>query len=383
MAEWSFAVGPWRAGLLQGQLRGAKSRKVTFRLSSAGNSEASCEINGRSHEASLVQELVTDLHAFRRERPGLRRDRLYRGRIGKTNDKLTRVSHRVTVPSLDYRAVLDRRNLMSGSKVSWAATDDLGTVALGLLEQAQNKTGGSYGITPGVASVLGVVAGSREFKLGDSISAKIQELAESPVGFDWDITPALDPASAAMQLDMWSPQRGLDRGVVVEYGKAVAEFDRTVDSSTYANADRLSGTAPDGSQTPPAIQERVVPDIASRPEGRWDKAYGTPVTTGDALVARADWQIADSQVIQPSYVLTMQEGWWEGPGHVWLGDPVTFRAKSGPRIQIDTRLRVEELAVDIGDDGGENVQLTIGAPRPDYRKRSADVEQRLSTLERR
>lgn len=371
--RWTFAIGPSTGGL--DRVLSARGRKANFKLNASA--DASCTIDGRDPAAAYVDELATDLHVFRAPAPGQPAERMFRGRIGKSGDDLDGNTHTVAIPALDYRAVLARRRLMSGSQITWTGID-LATIAMGLVTQAQNKTGGNYGITPRGGTV-GVTA-TRTYKLGDAITDKIQELSEQEDGFDWDITPVDD---SALVLDIWPGQRGTDRGVTLEWGSGgpIAKLSREVDSSTFSNAVRVNGTAPDGSQTEPAIQERLSDDIATAPEGRWDSVHGETITTTPALSDRADWRISESQVVQPSYSITLRRGFWRGPSHIWLGDPVRLIVNSG-RLHVDTSVRVQELSVTISDNGQEDVTVKLGPARPDYKNRATLLERRLLDLER-
>lgn len=374
-AEWSFVLGPASGGMSR-ELSRARSRKCSFKLEDP--SEASCELDGRHPEASFLTELATDLHVLRAPRRGARKERLYRGRIGKSGDSFGPDAHTVAVPSLDYRAVLSRRNLMSGSRQVWAQVDQA-QIAMGLIEQAQRHPGGDYGIMIGRSPVTGVLR-DRSYDLGDSIGDRIQELSEVIDGFDWDITST---SASGLALDIWYPQRGTQlEGIVLEFGGAVVSGTRSVDSGDYANHIRAKGTQPEGGGTEPAIQERVAADIASRPEGRWDKTFGESITTTKALEERADWLLDHAQTVTPTYSLRLRSGWWRGPSHLWLGDTVGVRVRSG-RLRVDTQLRVHQIDVDISDEGDEDVTVTVGGPKPDYRRRATSIEKRLMLLERR
>lgn len=375
MSAWTFALGPPApGGGTDWELTAAKGRKVTFRLS--GNSEASFTLDGRHGDATKIVELATDLHVLRADQPGVPADRLFRGRIGPTDDDVTANTHRMNVTALDYRALLQRRTLYSDSTLSWSGLEQA-LIAWNLLQQTQIRPGGNLGITQGVGTSTGV-ARDRTYEAGDSIGQRVQELSEVIDGFEWDIST---PSPTELKLDIW-PQRGTDRGVILEFGGLAASIRRTVDPGEYANALRLTGQQPEGGGTEPTPAERAAADIATRPEGRWDRASGTNIVLQDSLNDRADWQLADSQVVRPAYVVKLKAGAWRGPNHIWLGDPVRLVVRSG-RLMVDTSLRVQEVAVDIADDGNESVTLSIGRPRPDYRLRASATEQRLSELERR
>ena len=374
--EWSFLIGAATGGMTH-ELTRARSRKCSFKLTEP--SEVSCEVDGRHPEAAHLIELATDLHVLRAPQQGARKERLYRGRIGKSGDTFDTDTHSVTVPSLDYRAVLQRRHLLHGSQQVWTQQDQA-AIAFGLIQQAQRLPGGDYGIVMG-SSPTGVLR-DRSYDLGDNIGERIQELSEVIDGFDWDVTSTSD---TGLQLDIWHPQRGVTLpGIVLEFGGAVASGSRTVDSGDYANHIRVTGSQPEGGGDGPQPEERPFPGTPwePRPEGRWDKTYGEPITTQPALAERADWLLDQAQVVTPTYSLKLRRGWWRGPGHLWLGDAVTVRIRSG-RLRVNTQLRVHQVDVDISDDGTEDVTLTVGGPKPDYRRRAAEIEKRLASLERR
>lgn len=375
--QWSFVLGPATGGMTR-ELSRARARKCSFKLTEP--SEVSCELDGRHAEAGYLAELATDLHVLRAPHHGARKERLYRGRVGQSGDTFGADTHTVTVPSLDYRAVLQRRHLMSGSQQIWTQADQA-EIAYGLVQQAQRLPGGDYGIVMGRAPSTGIRR-DRSYDLGDNIGERIQELSEVIDGFDWDVTST---SGTGLQLDIWHPQRGVTLpGIVLEFGGAVASGSRTVDSGDYANHIRVTGSQPEGGGDGPQPEERPFPGTPwePRPEGRWDKTYGESITTQPALAERADWLLDQAQVVTPTYSLKLRRGWWRGPGHLWLGDSVTVRIRSG-RLRVNTQLRVHQIDVDISDDGTEDVTLTVGGPKPDYRRRAAAIEKRLASLERR
>jgi hypothetical protein len=376
VSRWQYIVGP-AAGGREWSLTEAKGRKLNAKLTAP--SEAALTINGRDPLAARVEELRTDLHVLRRDDDGQSRA-LFRGRIGPTGDVVDETSHTVTVRALDYRAVLARRMLWSNSQLAWAGADQA-AIAWGLVQQTQIRPGGPLGIVRGLGQTTGIMR-DRTYEAGDSIGDKIQELSEVVDAFDWDVTPT---SSWQLDLDLWHPQRGEDRSVVLQHGGAlVASVSRDIDPAEYANAVRGSGSAPEGGGAEPPPVEREAADIASRTEGRWDRATGhTGITTTPALVDRTDWQLAESEVIQPSYTVKLRRGAWRGPGHIWLGDTVRLIVMSG-RLRVDARLRVQEFDITPSDDAeDEDVALTVGAPKRDYRRRATALERRLADLERR
>lgn len=372
---WQFVIGPASGGH-EVALTAATRRRLTVRLTSP--SEASFVINGRHSQAAAVDELASDLHVlYTPPAPGARTVLLYRGRIGPTGDDLDETTHGLTVSSMDYREVLSRRILYASSTLAWTATDQA-EIAWQLISQTQSRAGGHLGISKGVGHPAGVLR-DRTYEAGDSIGERIQELSEVIDGFDWDIRPA---SASALALDIWGA-RGADRGVVLEHGGLVRTVRREVAVTDYANSIRVTGdqTGP----TPPTPQERTATDIATRPEGRWDRALTAPgIVTTATLAERADWLLDDAQVVQPSYTLGLRAGGWAGPEHLWLGDTVLLVIQSGRLAVAGVPLRVQELAFGLPDDGGpETVQVTVGRPRPNFNRRPGEILRRLADVERR
>lgn len=372
--RWQFVVGPaWGGHELA--LTEAKSRRFVARLTDP--SEVGFSLNGRHAQSSAIGALYTDTHVLWTSDAGDTRT-LFRGRNGSRADRITDTEHTTEVTVLDYRAVLARRILYSGDTLTWTATDQA-EIAWGLLQQTQARVGGDLGISKGWSGTTPTgVFRDRTYELRDPIGERIQELSEVIDGFDWDISPV---SASGLELDIWYPQRGSDRGVVLEYGGLVASASVEVNPGDYANAISMTG---DDNATPPVTAvDREASDLAGRPEGRWDKAFGdTGLTTQAALDERADWQIATSQIVTPTITLTLRQDAWEGPDHIWLGDPVQVVIVSGG-LYVNESLRVYEMAFGIGDNGDESVELTVGGPKPDPRRIPSLVHRRLTNLERR
>jgi hypothetical protein len=373
--RWQFLLGP-AAGGRDLSLTEAHARKFTARL--ADPSEVAFTLDGRHPQAAAVAELAVDVHVLWSPTTGPTRT-LFRGRAGTTGDTVGADTHTLDVTALDYRAVLNRRRLYSTSTLTWAATDQA-EIAWQLLTQTQIRPGGDLGISRGAGNPTGVVR-DRTYEAGDSVGEKIQELSEVIDGFDWDITPV---SASALALDVFYPRRGTDRGVVLEYGGAVTAVRRDVSSADYANAVRYTGGQTDDAV--PVVTTPVELDadaIATVAQGRWDAVFGDDgLILQSTLADRAAWQLAQAQVVQPTYTLTLRPGYWRGPTHIWLGDTVRLVLMSG-RLRVNEQMRVQEMAFEIGDDGADGLSITVGGRRPDYRRRASSTERRLRDLERR
>lgn len=368
--EFQILLGP-RSGGYQAELSRAKNRKLSVRLEDP--SEFSFDINGREAEATRLQELETDVHV-RWVNPANPLDRqiLFRGRLGTTQDNLTEDEHQISCTVLDYRALLRRRILYSDRQLTWTGVDQ-GEIAWGLLQQTQALNGGNLGIVKGWEGTTPTgYTQDREFEAGDIIADKIREVGEVEDGYEWDIVPV---SASALVLQIWSPQRGNDHGVVLEFGGAVSRLTREVRPAAYANALRQTGADELNAA------ELEAPDISAT--GRWDAVFGDgKLEPQECVDKRAAWQLAESQVIRPTYTVILREGEWHGPEHIWLGDPVRLIIRSG-RLATDVRLRVYGIQFDISDEGPAQVTLTLDRPPQDPRWEASEQDRRITNLERR
>lgn len=361
---WQWVIGPASGGHTMAIAQNTE-RTATFQLTNPSTS--AFKVLGSSPAAMAITELASDLHLIR--------DRVYldRMRIGPSTDTLDASRDDAEFHALNYRDLLARRRLYDDSTLTYTGVDRAQLVWQ-LIQQTQGRSGGQLGITQGNTPTLGVT--TQTFSAGDAIGEQIQNLSavQAPAGFDWDITPV---SPSALNLDVWA-QRGYDRNVLLLWGgKLIKTISREADPSTYANGIRQTGA--DGL----TAEIREASDLATRPEGRWDATFGdTTLATQPAVADRATWQLAQSEVIQPTYTLTLTTGAWQGPGHIWLGDTVRLVIPSG-RLRVDTPIRVYAIQVDLDAAGNETVQLTLGGPPPDYRYKPPQVLRRLATLERR
>lgn len=349
MAGWTFAAGGTPpSGGPSVALSNARSKSVTMRLGPAQNHEASFTIDGKDPQAASFTELQNDLWCFR---SGWAVP-VFQGRIAPVQDTLDASRHLASVTAMDYRAVLGRRRLFTGDTLAYTSVEQA-TIAWTLLNATQGRAGGNLGIVRGLGAATGIPR-TLTFQTGDFIAADIVQIAQMDSGFDWDISPY---GTQDLRLDIWWPFRGEPRGVILEYGSPMVKMiTRTTDPTTFADALLVTGD-PSGTLTP---QQPEDPAIGTRPEGRWDQIVGTTQLTAAGLASRAAFELGAAEVLIPAYSIELAAGAWDGPGHIWLGDEVTVRIKSG-RLMVNDLLRVTELDIAIGDDGSERVTLAAGA----------------------
>lgn len=370
---WALAVpvtgaakGPVEPGGIFADLARAKGRRLTVRVDPVQSHEAVFSINGSAAEAAQVDELFTDLVVMRNQ------EVLFRGRIAPSSDTLDGTIHDTSFTARSYRDLLQRRTLMNDAVLSWTSADQA-SIVWDLISYMQGQPSGALGITRGLGSSTGV-SRTVTYTAADYIGDRISELAQMDDGFDWDIT-AYGPAD--LRLDIWAPSRGLNRGVVLEYGGAlVSSISRNVDPWGYSNALYVTGDS--GAALSPIIAEDAA--ISSMQQGRWESAVGTSIQVQSALNAYAAWQLTDAEVVQPSYTVTMRASTWGGPGHIWIGDIVRLRIRSG-RLDVDEDIRVVQMDISPGEDNDEQVVLTLGRIPPDPRHMISKMLRRVRNLE--
>lgn len=374
--RWQFIAGPASGGY-EVALSAAMSRTYTARLND--NSELSFTLDTALPQAAYLEPLSTDVHVLFTGSDG-RTTEIDRLRCGQPNITVDADKARVAWTCLDYRAVLARRQLYSDSTLTWTGVDQ-GEIAWGLIQQTQDRTAGDLGIAKGWTGTTPTgVLRDRTYTAGDSIGQRIQEISDVIGGFDWSIIPT---SPSGLQLAVWFPQRGSDRGVVIEQGGLMAAATVNVDPTEYANALRYTGAAGDGTTPGPTPDELEAAGLADMPQGRWDATFGDDsLTLQSTLDERAAWQLGWSEVVRPVWTVTLRRGGWQGPDHIWLGDTVRLVAKRHG-LDVDMTARVYEVAVTLDGDGAESVQLTLNGPRQRYAWRARRIEQRLSNLERR
>jgi hypothetical protein len=347
---WRFLYGPRQPfGGWDGQLGQAQARTVTLRCDPDQNSQAEVTLDGRSPAAAAITELETDLTVMYGSAY------IFQGRIGPSADDLSADAHAVTFTASDYRDILRRQALLPADTLLYTATDQA-AIAWGLVHAVQAHPGGDLGIAQGAGKAGTGVLRTMQYAAGDWAGDLLGQLAALDNGFDWQITPY---GQADLRLDVFYPQQGTDRGVVLQYGmERVAAIRRAVDPAAYADAIYMTG---DTSITPALTAVALaMSGIESAPQGRWDQVIGNDLKTQSALADAAAAALSTGQVITPSYTIALQPGSWGGPSDIWIGDQVAVRIRSG-RLNVNDSLRVVEMALAIGQDNVEQLTLTVGA----------------------
>jgi hypothetical protein len=370
---YQFTVSPCStAGAYSPQDMGnATGRVVTFRAGDPTQlHEVSFTIDGRDPQAPAWLDLASDLRVYRN---GVMLPAAFR--IGPTDDEIDENAHTCQVTGYDYKALLGRRMLHSGDTLSWTSTD-VATIAWNLVQNTQGHPGGQLGIGRGAGRDGTGQLVTVTYPRGDMIADKITELAMTSPGFDWDIEwrSENDPV-----LSIWPAGRGQYKGIILELaGDLVQKMSRVVDPGSYGNCGLFTG---DSTVTLTA-QDLDASDIATRPEGRWEFTQGTSATNQAHLNNLAPWLLGRAEVLSPGYVVTLKQGAWGGPDHIWVGDTVLLRLRSG-RLNVSAAYPVTEISMTPGPNDDETVVLGCGWIPPAEGMRIRNVLRRLDRLERR
>lgn len=377
---WRFLLAtPQPDGTILGEITQAQTRSLTLRAGPGNYHEAALDIDGYSAIAPLVAEMQCDLQVMYGSQL------LAVLRCGGVADPLTAPNvYRCQPTFTDYRQVLRRRSFAYGGGPPFTGVD-IATIAWDIIQAGappdaaiQSYPGGNLGIARGLGRAGVGITATINYIRQDFVGAVIDNLCQLTPGADWDITPY---GQSDLRLDMWSPARGSDNGVVLTWGDGrVASITRTTDPSQYANSVFVTGQSITNTPSAGSAGALDAPDIASRIEGRWDQVIGTQHTSQSSLDKAAAWYLNDQQVILPSYTITLHPGAWLGPSWLYLGDLVTVRIAAG-RLQVDDKLPITEMQFDIDSNGVETLTMTIGRIPYRIHQQIPKMLQRLKRLD--
>jgi murein DD-endopeptidase MepM/ murein hydrolase activator NlpD len=387
--------------LEQSDLTAATGKKVSIFLDQPH--EISFSMNGQHPEAALVEELMSDVVASFDDGTGTGQQRLVRARVGPSSDTGDETSVTCNFRALSYRDVLNRRILYSNVSYGSLYTGGLEAIGWDLITRCMSPDGGNLGITRGTTggtSAAGAANAAIDLEAGMVIAEQLQKAFDETTGYDWDITADLVFQTYLRPRRVVPPTGTVlaptfGGRFLLDYGGSVARYERTVDPSEYANAVRVTGGTP---QSPPGgyvipaqtAQAAELTESGAFPngqlrQGRWDRQYSDAdiFSTARAL-ERAQQLVADSQVVTPTYTLTLKPGMWHGPADMWVGDECPVVIQHG-RLNVDTVGLVTSLVADIDDNGGDTVTVTVDGldRRTDYYRKQRLLLADLARIERR
>lgn len=229
MADYQFVLYSCGPGSQEiADLSTATNRALTLNLLDSGS--ASFDLNGLDPLAAEVRELATDLVIFRN---GVK---LFRGRIGPSQDTVDAAKHTVSFTAWDYRELLNRRVMLPGDTLEFDGVEQE-AIGWSMISTVQSRPNGNMGITRGIGQSTGV-SRTQVLQAGQKVGEQITTLSLMDSGFDWEIDPDLVYRT-------YYPTRGNPTGqYLLDLGGSVVAAQRTVDPSQYANVVRLTGGTP-------------------------------------------------------------------------------------------------------------------------------------------
>lgn len=333
-------------------------------------------LDGRSAECAMVAELAQDVYLWRWDDTTGADVCVFRGVIDHTQDTVTEDQHTVAVTAHDYLGVLARRFIRPATQQTFTNADQDSLVA-SLLNYGNG--GGNPDLDPGSWIPLqtapvnpdGSSRGlsgqllTRNYLGGQPLGVALADLSmlAPPNGFDYDVQPGPVAGLGRDALRVFYPNQGVARtNVVLSYGANVATVQRTVDSTAYSNYVRVLGN---NQSSDPAVAQFIAEannaDAVNPQVGMWPLSdNASSVVLPATLTQHAAADLNEYGTLTPTYVLGLTAGWYVW-GYPNMGDTVQLIVNSG-RLKVNTTVRVVGITYNIGDDGQEDIDLTVGRP---------------------
>jgi IPT/TIG domain len=346
------------------------------RLSQKWNTpaELTFTLDANSSQAPLVRELVTDVYAWRWDEAQGKDVAVFRGLVDHSEDQYDSDSGVVTFVCHDYLAMMQRRVWTAAYSVTQRDQDDLAWDIILNAMAISPSVGSSFGassylpLMPWWANPDGTTRPTRSGRLrdrnylGNTVhGVAFDELAKVDNGFDYDVVPMTDGSRDRVRI--FYPSQGVTRAITFAYGAQLDGFTRTVACDEYANYQRLLGNNqtedPGASQVYAEAWNSDAANIAPNGIGLWMRGdQASDVTITSTLQQQAAGSLNLSGVIVPTYTVSLVPGVyrWGSPN---MGDTIGLVIAAG-RLNVNTTARVVGIDYDIGDDGQEDVKLTLG-----------------------
>lgn len=399
VANQPTPVPSWQQTLIT-ELPNARGRK----LEQARNQEAvlTFVMNGKDPACAQILEMQHDVMAWRWDEFTGQDVCMFRGVITNSQDDLTAEAHTVTFTCHDYLAMLARRMIVSKTGVAYTNLDQ-DTIASRIVESAQYTVPltGSFTVSAllplwtmtcnpdGSARGLSGTIRVRNYAGGSNQRDLLDQLANVIGGFEYDVVP--NPRTTWQTgryigndaVRIFFPEQGVVRNdFMLVFGGNISAITRAITSSDYSNYARVIGN--NGSSDPNAAQQAADAFTNNDPEvGVWasNDNGSSDVSDTSTLQERASGIINNFGVLLPSYTITMRPGRYRY-GNPNMGDTVTMRINSG-RLNVVTPIRVIAITYNVGDDGQEDVELTVGKAKPKLTKLFNTIHRDTAALSRR
>jgi hypothetical protein len=388
----SFRRQSWTQTLIS-DLSDARSRRLVRTW--CQTAEFSFVIDGRSPQAQLIQELATDVVVRRWDEASGEDICVFRGIVDHTEDQLSEEAYSINVVCHDYLSLLQRRYLTATYAVTQDDQDDICVWLVNHYASEMTSSGAAgtsppsgtpYDFRPGCYLPMSIqftmpdgtenrpysgVLRDRSYPANTQIGQALDDLAKVDGGFDYDLRPGQWWETEDKVRTFYNasgdgnPNQGVPRpDVVLMYGSTVATVTRTVDSGSYANYERVIGQQPDSNNPAQLFAEYWLPEadnITRVPVGLWQAIdNASDVSIQSTLDEKAKGDLNQLGILVPSYSLGLRPGFYRW-GFPNMGDVCPLIILVG-RLNVNTTIRVLGIEWDIGDDGQEDIKLTVGRP---------------------
>lgn len=395
LAQRDYTGGTPFSQRIVADLLDARSRRLEQSLNSSAT--LTFTLDGHSTSAKLLTELAHEVIAWRWDDQAGQDVAVFAGPICQTQDQLTEQSYTLNVTCHDYLALLSRRLLTSTLTINQQDQDAIvGQLLTGnwtassgaSLFPAANLRIVSANVDPsGAGRPQSGQIRDRVYQAQSTVLELLENLAAVVGGFDFDMQPV--QSTLGPRLRLFYPYQGILRATPeLIYGSTVATVDRTVNSADYANYWRVLGQADmDAPQVYAEAWDTNAVQAQLGSVGLWASGDSeSDVTDVNTLIQKAGGSgfvaspsgglLGQSSLLVPTYTLGLRPGAysWGSPN---MGDVVPFICQAG-RLNVNTTIRVVGITYDIGDDGQEDVSLSVG--RPDvtfgdiFRGRDRDID---------
>ena len=303
-------------------------------------------VDGRSPEAAIVDELATDVWL-----DGLVRQRF---RINSIQQQWTEHGLDVaSVTALSYKRLLGSR-LVGPGGLSFTGVDQ-GDIVWGLINHAQSRTNGSWGITKG-SSTTGIVR-TRNYHEGDNVGDQAKNMQEVIDGCWWDVDADLVYRALMLDTVAISP-------TPIAMGVNALRMTRSSSSGRFGNVAYADG----GGDTVPVWHEAT--DLATDPRGRWEVPRGFPTTTTQATLVDSAAAVLD-EISHPlsTWHVELEPSRYLEDSMFMPGDravvviPPTVVAPFGHVPATRVVCQVTEVVVTVSGDGDVAVRLALAETR--------------------
>lgn len=357
------------------QMPEAQTKTFTLRLNAGG--EASVSHAFARTDAVVIEEMLTDLWWRRRDPHTGIVENIGRFNADKVDVASAGTGLNVSVNWADYRSLLEARLILTYKspllvppQSQWAKATAVTEILRFIIPTNTNLDISNIDVG---AMNLGVTTEVCELIPGTTVKEAMDTVNNiSATPWEWWVDMP-DDITAAPKLMFAVGERGTDRGITLfdtdGLHGPIASWTMQAAAESYANALFYSGS--EGGWV-------LVLDDEISTYGQRDAMDSDSSLGGVELLIKAAGRKKLAQLASriPTYTLVLRQGFWEGRGHIDVGDYITLNIALGDDA-IAGKYRVQEINGEVDASGMETITLTLGTARP-----AKDPRSRLSATAR-